>query len=97
MISDSRLESLAESAKIELNGKDKVSFKKDLDKLIKSFDILKDVETTDIKPMINVHDYRNVFRDDKVENNDYNKNQEVALRNAPNKKEGFILVPKIME
>ncbi|NLJ90191.1 MAG: Asp-tRNA(Asn)/Glu-tRNA(Gln) amidotransferase subunit GatC [Clostridiales bacterium] len=97
MISDSRLESLAESAKIELIGKDKVSFKKDLDKLIKSFDILKDVETTDIKPMINVHDYRNVFRDDKVENNDYNKNQEVALRNAPNKKEGFILVPKIME
>ena len=37
----------------------------------------------------------NVFRDDVITNDDGEKNQDMLLENAPNKKDGFIVVPKM--
>ncbi len=96
-ISDKQIEELAEFAKIELNDNDKDKYKKDLDKLISSLDIVRNVDVRDIEPVVYVHDSQNVFRDDIIENDNYEKNQEVALKNAPNKRDGFIVVPKIIE
>ncbi len=96
-LQDSQIETLAEAAKIEIKDIDKNRFKKDLDGLISSLEILRELDAENIEPMINVHDYKNVFRDDIVENENYQANQEVALKNAPKKKDGFVLVPKIME
>ncbi|NMB44700.1 MAG: Asp-tRNA(Asn)/Glu-tRNA(Gln) amidotransferase subunit GatC, partial [Clostridiales bacterium] len=70
-LQDSQIETLAEAAKIEIKDIDKNRFKKDLDGLISSLEILRELDAENIEPMINVHDYKNVFRDDIVENENY--------------------------
>ena len=97
IISDSQIEALAESAKLEFNDKDKAKYRKDLDKLINSIELIKDVDASEVEPMINIHNTNNVFRDDIVENGNYDNNQDSALQNAPNVKDGFIVVPKLIE
>lgn len=96
-IMDKDLDKLAEYAKLKICDDEREDLKNDIDKKVKSFNIIKEVNTEDINEMVNVHNIQNIFRDDLVTNDKHEDNQELLLKNAPNKMNGFIVVPKMFE
>ena len=96
-ITEQEIKELSDFAKINLDKKEIKRLKTDLNKIIKSFTVLDQVDISDISPLININDIKNILRDDIVENNNHEENQAFALKNAPNKKDGFVVVPKIIE
>lgn len=57
-------------------------------------DILKKLDTDNVKPTAHVLPVHNVFRDDIVKPS---LDREMALQNAPHKENGYFCVPKILE
>ena len=96
-VTDKQMEQLADFSKLELSKDEANKLKIDLGDMIDRIKIIKDVDTKGIEPMINVNSYNIVFRDDIVENKNLKQNQDLALRNAPDTRDDFIVVPKILE
>ena len=96
-ITNKEVEQLAALSKLEIYEEEKQELTADIDKMVKSFKIVKEADTEDVEEMINVHQSSNVFRDDIITNDNNEKNQEMLLKNAPNKMDGFIIVPKMFE
>lgn len=96
-ISKEQLSILTDYAKIDLNENDSLSLQKELNKSVESFEAVKDVDTSDIQPLVGIHELKNVFREDIIENDNEAENQGFALKNVPSKKDGFVVVPKILE
>lgn len=96
-ITNKEIEQLAALSKLEIDESEKNELTDDVDKMVKSFNIIKKVDTEGVKEMINVHQFSNVFRDDLITNDNNEKNQEMLLKNASNKMDGFIIVPKMFE
>ncbi len=94
-ITNKEVEQLAALSKLEICEEEKHELVSDIDEMVKSFKVIKEADTEDIEEMINVHQFSNVFRDDVITNDDGKKNQDMLLENAPNKKDGFIIVPKM--
>ena len=93
-INNKEVEQLATLSKLEIYEEEKQELTADINEMVKSFKIVKEADTEDIEEMINVHQYSNVFRDDIITNDQSKKNQDMLLQNAPNKMDGFIIVPK---
>ena len=55
---------------------------------------LNELDTTDVDPLMHMHQGVNVFRED-VAKNELTKEQ--GLFNAPQKNEDYFMVPKVME
>ncbi len=94
-INNKEVEQLATLSKLEIYEEEKQELTADINEMVKSFKIVKEADTEDIEEMINVHQYSNVFRDDIITNDQSKKNQDMLLQNAPNKMDGFIIVPKM--
>lgn len=96
-VTDKQMEQLADFAKLELSKDEANKLKIDLGEMIDKIKIIKDVDTRGIEPMINVNSNNIAYRDDIVENKNLKENQDSALRNAPDTRDDFIVVPKILE
>ncbi len=92
-ISKKDVEYLAGLAKLKLSEKEKSKFKKELDKIIKYIDQLKEVDTENIPPTSHVIAMENVLREDRVLPS---LSQDEALANAPEKEDGYFKVPKVI-
>lgn len=88
-----RLEYLANLAKLELSGEEKTRYQRDLDKIIDYIDQLKELDTKDVPLTSQVISTRSVLREDKIFSS---LPQDQALANAPQKKDGFFRVPKVI-
>ena len=66
----------------------------DLNEIIGFIDQLNEVNTDNVKPLSSVTGHALPLRDDKV--SDGNINQSI-LRNAPEQKSGYFVVPKVIE
>ena len=66
----------------------------DLNKIIDFIEQLNEVDTNQVKPLSSVTGHNLPIREDVV--NDGNKNNDV-LENAPEKKSGYFVVPKVIE
>ncbi len=97
IITDEQIKILADYAKLDIEKNELKKLQKDLSQVVESFEIIKEVDTSDLEPMIDINQLKNVFRQDIVENDNMEDNQVFALKNAPNKKDGFVVVPKILE
>lgn len=97
IITDEQIKILADYAKLDIEKNELEKLQKDLSQVVESFEIIKEVDTSDLEPMIDINQLKNVFRQDIVENDNMEDNQVFALKNAPNKKDGFFVVPKILE
>ena len=86
-------EYVATLAKLELSETEKKKCAKELDKTIKYIDQLKEVDTENIPPTSHIIPMENVLREDKVEPS---LSQDEALANAPDKKDGYFKVPKVI-
>ncbi|QQZ09093.1 Asp-tRNA(Asn)/Glu-tRNA(Gln) amidotransferase subunit GatC [Heyndrickxia vini] len=93
-ISKDQVNHVANLARLEFDGEQTEKFTKQLDDIINLAELLNEVDTTNVEPTSHVLDIRNVLREDKAEPG---LPQEEVLKNAPDKKDGQIRVPSIIE
>ncbi|KPK99841.1 MAG: glutamyl-tRNA amidotransferase [candidate division Zixibacteria bacterium SM23_73_3] len=87
------VEYVAELANLELSQKEKFKFQKELDNIIKYIDQLNELNTENVPVTSHVIPLENVFREDRALPS---LSQDQALANAPQKKDGFFKVPKVI-
>nr|MDO8116475.1 Asp-tRNA(Asn)/Glu-tRNA(Gln) amidotransferase subunit GatC [Candidatus Sigynarchaeota archaeon] len=85
---------LAELARITLSEREKKEFAKQLSNILGFFSQLSDLNTDNVKPTYHVLDIKNVFRPDEPGKS---ISQEEALKNAPEKQDGFFKAPRIVD
>ena len=85
---------LQKLGRIRLSEEDQVKTMKDLGSILGYIDMLNELDTTGVEPMSHAFGRTNVFREDEVSNDEM---QEAILANAPESKDGAIVVPKTVE
>ena len=92
-IDNSVVKKIANLSKINLSDKELENLKHELNKILDWVDDLKKVDTKMVEPMLSVFNENMKTREDKVEQTKTNE----ILSNAPEKKENFFVVPKVIE
>lgn len=87
------VEYVAKLARLELSPEEKVTFQRELDKIIKYVDQLNELNTENVPVTSHVIPMQNVLREDEVLPS---LSSAEALANAPRKKKGFFRVPKVI-
>jgi aspartyl-tRNA(Asn)/glutamyl-tRNA(Gln) amidotransferase subunit C len=87
------VEHIAILARLELTQEEKKRFQAELGKIIEYFDQLKKLDTTDVPPMTHAVPIENVLREDESKPS---LSVEEVLKNAPEKKESYFQVPKVV-
>jgi aspartyl-tRNA(Asn)/glutamyl-tRNA(Gln) amidotransferase subunit C len=93
-ITDADVLHAAALAKIELDADEVRKFRSELDAVLNYMDMLSHVDTTDVQPTHHPLPIVNAMRDD--EDTGCRGSAEV-LMSAPRHKDGFIVVPKVIE
>ena len=92
-ISREDVEHIAKLARLQLTEEEVKRFQIELGKIIEYFDQLKKLDTENVPPMTHAVPLENVLREDQVKESLL---QEEALQNAPEKKESYFQVPKVV-
>ena len=92
-VDNSIVKKIANLSKINLSDAELENLKYELNKILDWVDDLKKIDTSKVEPMLSVFDENMKMREDKVEQT---KSDEILL-NAPEKKENFFVVPKVIE
>lgn len=85
---------LQKLGRIRLSPEDQEKTMKDLGSILGYIDMLNELDTTGVEPMSHAAGRTNVFRADEVTNDEM---RDDVLSNAPETKDGTILVPKTVE
>ena len=85
---------LQKLGRIRLSPEDQEKTMKDLGSILGYIDMLNELDTTGVEPMSHASGRTNVFRADEVSNGEM---RDAVLSNAPETKDGTILVPKTVE
>lgn len=93
-ITEDQTRHIAELARLKLTDEEVKQFTKQLDELIEYAEQLSELPTENIKPTSHVVELKNVMREDKART--WTSHEE-ALQNVPDKKDGQIKVPAILE
>ncbi len=88
------IEDVALLARLKLTDEEKALFSSQLGKVIGYIDSLNELNTGDVEPTSHVLPLKNVFRDDKV---CPSLKREKILKNAPESRDGFFRVPRIID
>lgn len=92
-IDDSVVKKIANLSKINLSEEEQKLFKVELNNIFEWVDELQKVNTDNVEPMLSVFNESLKLRQDKSEQT---KADDILI-NAPEKKEGFFIVPKVIE
>ena len=92
-ISKKDVEYVAKLARLKLRETEKEAHAEQLNKILGYMDKLNQLDTTHIKPTSHVVEMQNVFREDAVNPSIPVDN---AIQNAPDKKDNFFRVPKVI-
>lgn len=85
---------VAKLAKLKFSEEKIKKFQKELNDILEYVDMLNELETSDIKPLIYVHERQeNHFRSDDTR---ASLEVEAVLKNAPNAGDGAIIVPRVV-
>lgn len=87
------IEKVAEVARIQLTDKELNKFSKDLDDILKAFDILKKIDTSKEKPTFQPIEVKNILREDLIEEC---LPQKKVLEMTENKEGKFIKGPRVI-
>lgn len=89
------VQKLAVLSSLEIGEEEAVSLQKDLTQILGYIDQLEAVNVDGIEPTYQVHPLETVVRVDEVK--DYGVSQDDLLKNAPEKSDHLIVVPKVIE
>lgn len=93
-ITKDKVKYIANLARIKLNQKEEEKLSKQLEDIIRFVDKLKEVDVSSIEPTSHILPISNVFREDKLSESLPLKE---VLKNAPQSKEDFFVVPKVID
>ena len=93
-IDNQTVRKVSKLAKIKINEKEETKFIEELNNILGWVDELKKVDTEQIEPMLSVFNESMVMRKDEVSSE---ISDELVLKNAPEIKSGFFVVPKVVE
>lgn len=93
-IEKEQVDYVANLARLSFTDEEKEEMAKDMGNIINFIDQIKEIDTNDVIPTINVFPINNVFREDKIIPS---MNRDELLSNAPNKADGCFSVPIIVE
>lgn len=93
-ITDSQVLHVASLAKLSLEPEEVKRLVGELNTILDYMDLLSEADTAGVEPMHHPFPVENIFRDDAAMPS---QAREEALMNAPRQKEGFIVVPKVIE
>ena len=93
-IDNQTVRKVSKLAKIKINEKEETKLIEELNNILGWVDELKKVDTEQIEPMLSVFNESMVMRKDEV----YSEtSDDLVLKNAPESKSGFFVVPKVVE
>ena len=93
-IDNQTVRKVSKLAKIKINEKEETKLIEELNNILGWVDELKKVDTEKIEPMLSVFNESMVMRKDEVSSE---ISEELVLKNAPESKSGFFVVPKVVE
>ena len=93
-IDNSTVKKVAKLARLKVDAKEEQNLKNELNNILEWVDKLQKVDTKNIDPMLSVSNEPMPMREDMVTSK-LDNNQ--ILSNAPEKKAGFFVVPKVVE
>ena len=93
-IDNQTVRKVSKLAKIKINEKEETKLIEELNNILGWVDELKKVDTEQIEPMLSVFNESMVMRKDEVSSE---TSDELVLKNAPESKSGFFVVPKVVE
>ena len=93
-IDNQTVRKVSKLAKIKINEQEETKFIEELNNILGWVDELKKVDTDQIEPMLSVFNESMVMRKDEVSSD---ISEELVLKNAPESKSGFFVVPKVVE
>jgi len=88
------VEHVARLARLALSEEEKEQMRSQLDRILAYMEKLNQLDATGVEPTSHVIPMTNVLRDDVLAPS---LDREEALRNAPDRQEGFFRVPRIIE
>lgn len=94
IVDNKLIEHLSHLARLHINEKEIESLKGDMQQMIDFVNVLQEVDTSGIEPLLNMASQKNVLRDDVVVEN--TSKQDILL-NAPHKDNNFFKVPKVIK
>ena len=93
-IDNKTVRKVSKLAKIRINEREEKKLIEELNNILGWVDELKKVDTDKIEPMLSVFNESMVMRRDEVFSE---TSDELVLKNAPESKSGFFVVPKVVE
>lgn len=93
-ISEKDVEHVALLGRLHLTPEEKKNMTQDLNTILQYVEKINELDTTHVEPTSHVLPIRNVTREDVVIPS---PGQEVMLKNAPDKENGFFRVPPVIE
>ena len=93
-IDNQTVRKVSKLAKIKINEKEENKLIEELNNILGWVDELKKVDTEQIEPMLSVFNESMTMRKDEVSSK---ISDELVLKNAPESKSGFFVVPKVIE
>ena len=93
-IDNKTVRKVSKLAKIRINEREESKLIEELNNILGWVDELKKVDTEKIEPMLSVFNESMVMRKDEVFSE---TSDELVLKNAPESKSGFFVVPKVVE
>ncbi|MFT4682122.1 MAG: aspartyl-tRNA(Asn)/glutamyl-tRNA(Gln) amidotransferase subunit C [Granulosicoccus sp.] len=93
-ITDKTVDEIAHLARLQFEGEEKEAIKKDLNRMLEFMDVLNEVDTSNVEPLIYMTEETNVMRQDEVKST---ITQAQALKNAPAKDSDYFKVPKVLK
>ena len=93
-IDNKTVRKVSKLAKIRINEQEESKLIEELNNILGWVDELKKVDTEKIEPMLSVFNESMVMRRDEVFSE---TSDELVLKNAPESKSGFFVVPKVVE
>ena len=93
-ITEELIDHIAHLARLEFQGEDKISIKKDMERMIEFVDKLSEVDTTNVEPLIFMSEEINRLREDEPK---VTVTHEEALKNAPKKDSDYFRIPKVLD
>jgi len=92
-ITDETVEHIANLARLEFEGDEKIRIKEDLENIITFMEKLQEVDTDNVTPLMFMTNEKNRLRDDVAE---LTVSHEEALKNAPKKDSDYFRIPKVL-
>ena len=89
-----QVEHVALLARLELTPEEKTKLTEDLNVILEHFERLQELDATDVEPTSHPIPLQNVFRPDEVRPS---LPRDVILAEAPDAREGYFVVPRIVE